>query len=761
MKRRIDTIEVVSCAVVAAMCVIASLGFSGVFRSWTFLFPVLIAAIGCSAIALLVRSFHVLAGEAILCYTAGFFVLGLITTQWVPGLGSPAQFASDLAGGWTDLLSSQTPVDLRSSVATVPFTTTWIATVLAQEFDRKAGSIALPLAGVLVAFTATSLFSAETISVARIQGPALLSLALLLALVRRRQLEKASGLTVTRAGGGGRGPLGLLVPAGLLLIIGVLAAILGPQISNAADSDRFDLRDFQGNPWDPLAEASPLVTIKQQLKQEDDPEVMFTVRSNVEITRWTLARMASYSGVVWEVADPLLDRAAQFVPVDTEMPPSGEIGQGRSVRAEIEIGQLSGVWIPHAGAPVSVAFAERRDLRLNLGTATLAAPAGMRPGDTYTVVSQLPTVLADNAIEKAVIREEDESNDINLVPAPIRNLADRFVIGRDFGGAQVAAIRDLLTNEEIAFYDVTEAQPPGHSYGRIADFVFTPTRIVGYEEQYAATAGVLARIARIPTRVVVGYVIEPDRYSDGVAQVFATDASAWIEVRVDGAGWIPVDVTPDSSNMPTDLEQGVVTEPIAVPNEPPPPPPPLDQELPDDEEDEEEEDEDEDEGPVEADRTIMGFLLARPGLVAGTVAASPMIGIATLGALVALLKSARSRRRRSADEPRQRVIGAWEEVVDRFEEDGLYVPPNVTPLELAELVDDSRLPSAPDIDLRRLAALASGSAFAAHPPTDAETEEAWEEAERVNSAVKSDWTTSQRLRSGIDPRPLVRSAKRR
>ena len=60
----------------------------------------------------------------------------------------------------------------------------------------------------------------------------------------------------------------------------------------------------------------------------------------------------------------------------------------------------------------------------------------------------------------------------------------------------MAVIRDKFVNE--GFYDVTEATPPGHSYGRINLMLEDPSRIVGFEEQYAAAAGVMARAASLP-----------------------------------------------------------------------------------------------------------------------------------------------------------------------------------------------------------------------------------------------------------------------
>ena len=154
----------------------------------------------------------------------------------------------------------------------------------------------------------------------------------------------------------------------------------------------------------------------------------------------------------------------------------------------------------------------------------------------------------------------------------MRNLAADLVEGHDRGWPQLAAIRDEFVNQ--GFYDVTEDTAPGHSYGRIAAMLEEPDRIVGFEEQYAAAAAVMAQVAELPVRVVVGYRVPAASWRNGRAEVTAGDIAAWVELDAGEHGWIPVDVTPDRSRTPDPDTQGSTTEQIAIPNPPPPPPPP-------------------------------------------------------------------------------------------------------------------------------------------------------------------------------------------
>ena len=160
----------------------------------------------------------------------------------------------------------------------------------------------------------------------------------------------------------------------------------------------------------------------------------------------------------------------------------------------------------------------------------------------------------------------------------MRNLAADLVEGRDAGWDQLAAIRDEFVN--VGFYDATPDTPPGHSYGRIATMLTDPARIVGFEEQYAAAAAVMAQVAGLPVRVVVGYEVSPDAWRNGTVDVTANDISAWVELDAGELGWVPVDVTPDRSRTPDPEAQGATTQQVAIPNPPPPPPPPPEVEPP-------------------------------------------------------------------------------------------------------------------------------------------------------------------------------------
>ena len=129
--------------------------------------------------------------------------------------------------------------------------------------------------------------------------------------------------------------------------------------------------------------------------------------------------------------------------------------------------------------------APHADVRENLQTGTLALTTGFRPAPP-TRSARLPPQQTDAELTDRVDLLP-ATDDLDVLPPSVRNLAADLVEGIDPGWAQVAAVRDSFRT--TGFYDSDADVPPGHSYFRLSEFLADPDRIVGYEEQYAAAAG--------------------------------------------------------------------------------------------------------------------------------------------------------------------------------------------------------------------------------------------------------------------------------
>jgi transglutaminase-like putative cysteine protease len=255
---------------------------------------------------------------------------------------------------------------------------------------------------------------------------------------------------------------------------------------------------------------------------------------------------------------------------------------------------------------------------------------------------------------------------------------------------------------------------------------------VGYCEQYAAAMAVLGRSMGIPSRVVWGFTPGTvEQQSDGSDVIVVRDrnAHAWVEMWMDGFGWVRFDPTPRGDGA---LPESVTAEFDPEPFLPPPGeqnPDTLDQPgffdtgdgarfgL----------DDGVDLG-VQGDRGFeMSWIwLAVPAAL-------------LLAGLVPLIKVFRRRRRlmrlREGD-----ITAAWDEIVDRLADLGSPVPPYQTPLEFARGTDRSLVP------------LASSYSAAIYGNRNGKADES--DLDTVENWIKLRFEGGTRARAAFNPRSL-------
>ena len=333
----------------------------------------------------------------------------------------------------------------------------------------------------------------------------------------------------------------------------------------------------------------------------------------------------------------------------------------------------------------------------------------------------------------------------------MRNLAADLVEGRDGGWDQMAAIRDEFVN--TGFYDATPDTPPGHSYGRIATMLTDPTRIVGFEEQYAAAAAVMAEVAGLPVRVVVGYEVSPDAWRDGKVDVTANDISAWVELDAGELGWVPVDVTPDRSRTPDPEAQGATTQQVAIPNPPPPPPPPPDVEPP------RQEERKIDESKIDPITHTWGDGAGWPVWAVVTTTADRAAAPARCWRSSPWSSGGRRCGGAAGGPARRRPVASPARGPRRStaaRRPARRASTDVTPHErIGVYVGDAELTDV-EPDLRRLAAQVDRAAYAADAPGDEHAAEAWRCSDEVAAELLRRQGVGRRLKMHLDPRPLRR-----
>jgi len=114
-------------------------------------------------------------------------------------------------------------------------------------------------------------------------------------------------------------------------------------------------------------------------------------------------------------------------------------------------------------------------------------------------------------------------------------------------------IQAVLTmfREQEYFYTL---EPPRLEADSIDDFLFNTRR--GFCEHFASAFTGLMRAAGVPARIVAGYQGGQYNPMGDYLIVRQSDAHAWSEVWIDGAGWVRVD--PTAAVAPERIEQGLV-----------------------------------------------------------------------------------------------------------------------------------------------------------------------------------------------------------
>jgi hypothetical protein len=110
---------------------------------------------------------------------------------------------------------------------------------------------------------------------------------------------------------------------------------------------------------------------------------------------------------------------------------------------------------------------------------------------------------------------------------------------------------NYLNGPESTFTYTRSFEPPLGN-GEITEAFCLQTQ-QGYCRYFASAMAVLCRLNGVPARLVTGY--SPGEYSlvDNAYVYRSSNAHAWVEVYIDGHGWIEIDPTPasqDWSNQP-------------------------------------------------------------------------------------------------------------------------------------------------------------------------------------------------------------------
>ncbi len=159
---------------------------------------------------------------------------------------------------------------------------------------------------------------------------------------------------------------------------------------------------------------------------------------------------------------------------------------------------------------------------------------------------------ADRQGEQLTSLERNRYLTLPPLPERIAGLAQSWADGATDPREVAARVERHLRSEYT--YDLDS--PSGAAKNPLDHFLFESRR--GHCEFYSTAMAVLLRTRGVPTRNVTGFVGGTfNRFSRTYA-VRQGDAHSWVEVYLDGSGWVRFDPTPPSGAAPTSELNGVL-----------------------------------------------------------------------------------------------------------------------------------------------------------------------------------------------------------
>ncbi|MGF2949393.1 DUF3488 and transglutaminase-like domain-containing protein [Microbacterium alcoholitolerans] len=509
------------------------------------------------------------------------------------------------------------------------------------------------------------------------------------------------------------------------LATAALVGLLAISASALVGGDRFEPRTLVPPPPLPAQAVNPLPDVSRWNAEADSG--LFALSTAGEMPeRVRLAVLPDFDGASWT-----LD--AGLRPVGVVATPDLPAGEWQTpVTLRLESGEIDSAWVPGVGhtSSVDAGDAGAGGVLLDPDTGSLVSASGAVP-QVLTITASVDAP-SDEAIAQAGVPPASEAQRylaLPRVPVELVAQAEAAVDGASARWDQVTELADFVRGERI----LDEGAPSGASYGRIAEFLFAPEvegGQVGTTEQFAASFAVLARAVGLPSRLVVGFGVDPaavESSADGSrVTVAGSDARVWAEVYLARAGWIAVDAAPDSAvrteHTPPASSTGATPAPQATPSD-------------------------------EGASTDAGSAtpVADSSEQTGVPATLAVVGAALVALLIAIIVVLAVRRaRRRARWRRQGAPGAWALVLDALALAGRPPAAGAAPEEIvaAAVPTDGGLGEAALV----LAGQAQSAAFG--PVADAGSDvagsdAAWSTAVAIDRALRRDSSLWRRLTWGF------------
>lgn len=385
----------------------------------------------------------------------------------------------------------------------------------------------------------------------------------------------------------------------------------------------YDPRAAMHIPLDVQISQDPLALLSARLEQQATPVLTATLSGALlaHPRNWVVLAYEKYDGAGWEpVGDARLTATSAGAP--------DAIGRGSAAVTAAAPTAL----LPH---PSYLLADQPQGLGYDSAADMLAAPRAVTRYSVTVSVPQ-PSLAALNSATVPVAAPAVLTQVPSCVPPYLRTLAAQVQQAASLPDEQAAQLQQALQSAPFR-YD--QGAPPGEGCGSLK---LLGSYTKGTSAQFATAFVLAARLMGLPSRIVVGYL--HGKITGDTETVTNADAYAWPQVLLTGVGWVDFDPTPTlgSSRAAPAREQQppltkvTVTQPGGSKGTAPPVATPT---------------------PLPPARSLPAWVRVVLG-----VAAAAMLLLAWL-VTVRLAARRRRLRRRTAGEPAERVLGAWDELL--------------------------------------------------------------------------------------------------
>jgi transglutaminase-like putative cysteine protease len=253
----------------------------------------------------------------------------------------------------------------------------------------------------------------------------------------------------------------------------------------------------------------------------------------------------TYRNGSWTASNHNYIKLPAYVP-PRYLPPAPPNNQGTFVQVFRVVRTLPGVI--SAAYPIQSLYAPVSSLREDV-YGTFRTPDVLRPGQTYSVVSYLPNLSANEL-------RQDQSTPVPPADSPqyldyatlsqqAQDLARAAVQGQEANTFDEVMALTTYLQHNFQYTQQLGHVPPGRD--PVDWFLFDVKK--GYCEQFATAETLMLRSLGIPARLATGY--STGDYDPVLDQAIVRehDAHAWVEVWFPNHGWVPVDPSPGFSAL--------------------------------------------------------------------------------------------------------------------------------------------------------------------------------------------------------------------